>query len=259
MIFFVKGYVNSVYTLTCIPVNGLLDVNTKLELKVVDDDIQPKKPIKRSLCKILMGLKVNTVHLWKIVMMVEQCGFEGYNPNGKGGVRNFETTILCAGNLVGHLHFYLLKRGVEEESVKDFLVASFSSDTVVITEESCEDKYGRVISRSQRHMYQEVERIERCAWIGASPELLKAEKKLTQKVENWDSVIDPTSMAAFNFNHNIKKRAEERANDDGSAITSVMPEGSVESTVFEEPDDEKTEGGYTHNKDGKGNNKKAQE
>ncbi len=56
-------------------------------------------------------------------------------------------------------------------------------------------------------MRQEVECIERCAWVDISLGLLKEEKNLTQKVENQDSVIDPTSIGAFNFNHNIKKRA----------------------------------------------------
>ncbi len=47
-----------------VSINGLLDANTKLELMVVDPDCQPKKPIKRSARKILMGLKVNEVRLW---------------------------------------------------------------------------------------------------------------------------------------------------------------------------------------------------
>ena len=51
-------------------------------------------------------------------------------------------------------------------------------------------------------------------------------------------------MAAFNFDHDNKKRAEERENGNGTVVTSVRLEGALfESTIFEEPDDEKTEGG----------------
>ena len=132
-----------------VSINGLLNANTKLELKVVDTNGQPKKLIKGSLHEILMGLNVNTVCLWQVVMMAEKCGLEGYYPNGKGSVSNCEMAIFWVGNLVGHLCFYLLKQGMKEESVKDLLVDSLSSNSVVMEEESHEEKYMRVISRSQ--------------------------------------------------------------------------------------------------------------
>ncbi len=69
-------------------INLSMGSDTKMELKVVDADGQPKKPIKRSIRKILMGLKVNGVRLWQVVMMAEKCGFEGYYPNRKGSIRN---------------------------------------------------------------------------------------------------------------------------------------------------------------------------
>ncbi len=61
-----------------VSINGLLDANTKLELKVVDAYGQPKKPIKRSIHKIFMGLKVKWVRLGQAVMMAEKFGLEGY-------------------------------------------------------------------------------------------------------------------------------------------------------------------------------------
>ncbi len=129
-----------------------------------------------------------------------------------------------------------------------------------MAQELREEKYGRLISCSQCNIHQEVERIERCVWVDTSLRLLKVEKNLAQKVENWYSVIDPTSMAAFNFDHNIKKRAQERANNAGTAVTSVRLEGSLdESTFFKTPDDEKIKGGCTRDEDEKGNNEEIQE
>ena len=73
-------------------------------------------------------------------MMAEKCGFEGYYLNRKGNVSNREMAISWAGNLVGHLRFYLIKQGMEEESARDLLVASFILDAVVMAEESHGDK-----------------------------------------------------------------------------------------------------------------------
>ncbi len=86
---------------------------------------------------------------------------------------------------------------------------------------------GSSVAANDILMRQEVERIERCEWFDISLGFLKEEKKLTQKVENQDSVIDPNSMVAFNFDHDIKKREEERANDNGTAVTSVRLKGSL--------------------------------
>ncbi len=55
-----------------VSINGLVDADTKLELKVVDANGQPKRPIKRSFHEILMGLKINGVRLWQVVMMEEK-------------------------------------------------------------------------------------------------------------------------------------------------------------------------------------------
>ena len=184
--------------------HGLLYDDKKYELDIVDAYGNVKWKINRTVREVMMGSKVGGVRLWQVIMRAEKGGWEGYYPNGTDCTENKTLAQGWGGNLSGHLRFFLLKQRVSEESVREIITGCFSSDAVLMAEESKEDKYGRIINRNVQDLRHEVERIEKCSWVDTSKGLLEAEMKMAA-ARNAEPVIDPSSMASFNFSAHAKE------------------------------------------------------
>ena len=81
------------------------------------------------------------------------------------------------------------------------IVASFSSDAVLMAEMATMDRHGTVINRQQKAMQGDIVAGELCAWIDMTAGLCKSEILQLQGVSDVRTVpvIDHNSMAAFNF------------------------------------------------------------
>ena len=238
---------------------GLVDADQRCELELVPlEEGRTRQPIHRTVREIMMGSKIDGVRLWQVVISSESGSWEGYYPNGKGCANHQGKAKSWGSQLAAELKFFMLKRGVTLESTMKLLVASFSSDAVLMAETSTMDRHGNVINRRQRAMQGDIVAVEACPWIDTTAGLCKAEIVQLQGVSEVRKVpvVDHTSMAAFNFEKDdntvtgFKKK--------GGEAPSVTATG-VEGTSLAENTEFTTGGVYTATVNGEELDKNAQE
>ena len=132
-------------------------------------------------------------------MSTESGSWEAYYPDGIGCSNHQTTARSWVGQTAAELGFYMQKRGVTEASVFRLLVASFSTESVQQAATARLDRNGKVVNKRQQAMQSEIAATDNYDWIDNRAGLCKSELVDMLGVEEKISVIDPTSMAVFNF------------------------------------------------------------
>ena len=186
----------------CVPIRGVINPDEKVCIERADDyEGNKRAPLVVSLRDILMSVKLNGERLFMCLNMTDNGDYEVWYPNGKGCV-DHKARAKAWGELPGgNLKFYLLKRGLNEFGVNMLIDRAFTTEEVLSAEGCKLLEDGTVINKSSAMLQDNIDEIEACYWVDETAGLLESELKEMQRggARTRNAVIDPSSMAAFNF------------------------------------------------------------
>ena len=222
--------------------NGLVDADVRYGLEFLpDEEGNAKPPVRRSVREILMGVKVGGVRLLQVVMATETGIYEAHYPNGKGCIPHQTAAREWGSMTAAHLRYHVQKRGVTEDSAFGLLNAAFSAEAVLQAETATLNSHGKVINQRQRRMESEIAAIDACSWVDSKAGLCKSELVEMMGVQEKESVIDPTSMAAFNFekygaHDDMTVNKDKTKVEDASTVSNLREGTSLATNTMYEPD-----------------------
>lgn len=183
-----------------VTLNGLVDANVRTLIVFLLDEKGNRNPsVRRSAKEIMMGVKVDGVRLMQVFMATESGAYETHYPNRVGCINHQAIAREWGSMPAALLRYHIQKRRCTEDSTFCLLNAAFTAEAVHQAETATLNRKGKVVNQSQQLMESEIAAIDDCSWVDTKAGLCKSELVGMMGVQEKVSIVDPTSMAAFNF------------------------------------------------------------
>jgi hypothetical protein len=127
----------------------------------------PEPPVEISLRRIMMKQKIGRIKVWQCILPNSGGGWDGYYADGYGCSEHKVQAQHWALCVAAHLRFHLLRRGVQVESVKEFIDTVFTNDAA---QEANGAKLinGKVFTQSAASAVSMRIDIEKCGWVNVN-------------------------------------------------------------------------------------------
>jgi hypothetical protein len=162
---------------------------------------EPEPTVDISLRRIMMKQKIGRIKVWQCILPNSGGGWDGYYADGFGCGEHKVQAQHWAVSVGAHLRFHLLRRGVQVESVKEFIDSVFTYNAA---QEAYGARFlnGKVFTLSAASAVSMRIDIEKCGWVnvnlgisGADTNLMVLSRPVIALRENGD-------LSAHNFTTN---------------------------------------------------------
>ena len=127
----------------------------------------PEPTVEISLRRIMIKQKTGRIKVWQCILPNSGGGWDGYYADGFGCSEHKSQAQHWALCITAHLHFHLICRGIQVESVKEFIDSVFTNDAA---QEAFGTKLidGTVFTQSAASAASMRLDIEKCSWVNVN-------------------------------------------------------------------------------------------
>ena len=158
----------------------------------------PEPTVDISLRRIMMKQKIGRIKVWQCILPNSGGGWDGFYANGFGCGEHKAQAQHWAVCVAAHLRFHLIRRGVQVESVKEFIDTVFTNDAA-LEANGARLINGKVFTLSAASAASMRLDIEKCGWVNVNLGIAGAESSPMVLSRPMIALRENKDLSAHNF------------------------------------------------------------